>query len=1008
MSPNAATSPPQPKISKIFHRQSRISEAPPSSYSGIPETLPPSSSSAASSSNNHHSTTKPRSLLRKSSKVQVTEKHKPTEDDQVDPDDVAALTDTPIIVEPPPFPIPEHPRGYSGSGRRSMTLERPLTMTFASYDSVQPSPTTARLSDISSRLSGWFSHSFAGSSSTDLPLVPSSHPPTSSSSVTVAPHPSPKHKASGIFNAARHPAKGLEKAVRYFLDSDAQPDKCTEPMWLMGVKHPGYEPPSPAQHGHRRDSTEASLNTRRSTPPTISRGAPGYHKNPSLQSLSLSLSGSNSNGKHALTWPPAFYEDFTSCIWMTYRSQYIPIRDITLSKLEASAEIDPASNPQNMASPPRKWWGGEKVWTSDAGWGCMIRTGQSLLANALIHLHLGRDWRKPPTPTMTNDYATYVKILTWFLDSPSTLCPFSVHRMVLAGKDLGTEVGCWFGPSIAAGAIKRLTHAFPEARLAVSLSSNNEVFESDVYTASHLDESPLTSKRNKWGSKAVLILVGIRLGIDGVNPIYYDGIKEVFTWPQCVGISGGRPSSSYYFVGEQAGSLFYLDPHHTRPAVSLRPPPHSTQIPSSPAATTHSQLEGLDSADDRVSTSMHGRRGTDSLTRQITPDHDPEQSMTIGKSSRIRSGSVRLKHRRPTGSPTSRGGSGSSNASFSMHIPVSPSPLSQGQPMNHGVSGGGPGTSPSGSSFSSLVPSNIDPMVYHYVAAYPQAELKTFHCDKVRKMPFSALDPSMLLGFLCRDEADWKDLRSRAYEFSRLHKPIFSIQDEPPSWSDTEDLESFSDPDPDPELEEGVDGDRGSDGLFEADDISAESSQDHRSWGPNHPIDRDASSIGHATDSNASNLVDDFEDDDISRSEPKRSSTFTNSTNASSKGMTNTDGSIHSLDDDDDWDSSVPSSSSPPAIGSSPKAVPGVASPIPGIPDVYPHSRSSTSASPPVAAAQFPFPRVPSPQSPQELSTRMPRPKNRDAYGMRSLKAKDGGRTPSGGVLAIFNPAQDD
>ena len=32
--------------------------------------------------------------------------------------------------------------------------------------------------------------------------------------------------------------------------------------------------------------------------------------------------------------------------------------------------------------------------------------------------------------------------------------PFSVHRMALAGKDLGTQVGQWFGPSIAAGAIK--------------------------------------------------------------------------------------------------------------------------------------------------------------------------------------------------------------------------------------------------------------------------------------------------------------------------------------------------------------------------------------------------------------------------------------------------------------------------------------------------------------------------------------------------------------------------
>ncbi len=34
----------------------------------------------------------------------------------------------------------------------------------------------------------------------------------------------------------------------------------------------------------------------------------------------------------------------------------------------------------------------------------------------------------------------------------------------------------------------------------------------------------------------------------------------------------------------------------------------------------------------------------------------------------------------------------------------------------------------------------------------------------VRKMPLSGLDPSMLIGFLCRDEADWWDFRKRVGE----------------------------------------------------------------------------------------------------------------------------------------------------------------------------------------------------------------------------------------------------
>ena len=31
--------------------------------------------------------------------------------------------------------------------------------------------------------------------------------------------------------------------------------------------------------------------------------------------------------------------------------------------------------------------------------------------------------------------------------------------------------------------------------------------------------------RRSWGERAVLVLIGIRLGIDGVNPIYYEPIK---------------------------------------------------------------------------------------------------------------------------------------------------------------------------------------------------------------------------------------------------------------------------------------------------------------------------------------------------------------------------------------------------------------------------------------------------------------------------------------------------
>ena len=69
--------------------------------------------------------------------------------------------------------------------------------------------------------------------------------------------------------------------------------------------------------------------------------------------------------------------------------------------------------------------------------------------------------------------------------------------------------------------------------MAVAIDST--LYQTNVFAASHGDMSVRSPRKRHdgnltttWGDRPVLLLLGIRLGIDGVNPIYYDTIKVKF------------------------------------------------------------------------------------------------------------------------------------------------------------------------------------------------------------------------------------------------------------------------------------------------------------------------------------------------------------------------------------------------------------------------------------------------------------------------------------------------
>jgi hypothetical protein len=149
----------------------------------------------------------------------------------------------------------------------------------------------------------------------------------------------------------------------------------------------------------------------------------------------------------------------------------------------------------------------------------MVCFSTTLLRSHPAHARDYADWRVPAYPEVTSTFAAYVRTLTWLIDNPAPAALSSVHRTALADKEHGQRLGA----STSTGAIQALVGVFPVTELGVVIARDGTPHPSDVFSVSFGLAGRTRAKA--WGERGVVVLVGLRLQLDGVNLTYRETIE---------------------------------------------------------------------------------------------------------------------------------------------------------------------------------------------------------------------------------------------------------------------------------------------------------------------------------------------------------------------------------------------------------------------------------------------------------------------------------------------------
>ena len=263
----------------------------------------------------------------------------------------------------------------------------------------------------------------------------------------------------------------------------------------------------------------------------------------------------------------------------------------------------------------------KSFYTSDCGWGCMIRSSQMLFSRMLykifkhqfkkcfnsdisietiIPFFLDNNIDIIESMIKTSDYFNiviqdYIKQLNIFFsksnDDKNKLKivsidpPFSIHKICMIGENFGRTCGEWFSdyelPKIyeiinsTFNIIPNLSimHFHSEIDLKIIIEKcfekeENIVENDEIYNDKEINYFTNEKNENYFFKKIGGIFVSVKLGDSEIPSEYFKSIKNLFKCKQFIGFIGGKINSASYFFGYKDNDLLYLDPHYTQESIT--------------------------------------------------------------------------------------------------------------------------------------------------------------------------------------------------------------------------------------------------------------------------------------------------------------------------------------------------------------------------------------------------------------------------------------------------------